>query len=944
MTESIENLERYPYFSTIPPYIIESEEAVLGGILLDGNAMGRVVQALSPDAFFVSSHREIYRAALALWDDGKPTDFMSVTAYLYDKGNLDDVGGQNKIANLLDRTVSSVNIDLYAEKIIQYKCRRDIVSKANAIAQIAGDLTYPFEDSVELARKSLEKILTFPDKNDKDYALLMSKAEDIILYEDNPGKRQWNLRKLAKQYGMSAKSLEEIYYKHLIHQESEPSMTWDELIAHEQDSQKWVMYGWMPRGSVTVMHGKAGDGKTQFLYHLLNLIGRGLDWRNKEHDTYSVTGKKNRILIVQTDETKPEMIASLKRYGFDAGLNCRFLTTWSVEEMPRLIREIKQFKPDAVLIDSLSSVSQYSAVEESDSKFAIPVLTLRRLAGVFDFWGAIVHHSNKEGGVRGTTAIEAAASTVLKIERITGSPPTSGKRLVSFTKSRSRRPATYLVEADWENGRWEVLEEQGGFPVLGADRSIRQKILDFLHNSPNTRFETKELSERLNHNYDSLRRSAYQLATEGLISKVQSGKRNLYFVVAESSTPETDHPTDPPSNGSVEDRLDDQEPDVLNLRHPSDSDGSTDHVITDFEDLPNLENEKNDDQRIGSAETTQIEHFETDPQNRSSTDPPSNVITKDQLANCRGLSIQQPFATLIPQGLKRYETRGKKTNYRGLVLIHASQKIDKHSFKRIVREQDDPALFPTSRVLAIAKLTDCIFMDESFINEQPDQELAYGLWEPGRYAWKLENIRPLKQTVTGVGALGLWKPNDLLIESLVGVELCDRVDVNNDLYENVPETVNLIQGLLDIERGRPWAMLRNVEGLSKRQRDEILRRLDVAGRGYRIVWDGNNPAWGVIDPALIKRKELIDLRPSSKLLNDVYAFCRGDDGSTEYFDVFDETFHQDDRREIPELPDREKAEARQKAFDEVLTLPRLKARGILHSSSELALPGLRQVA
>ncbi len=59
-----------------PPQNIEAEEAILGGILLDPEAVSRVSDRLSPEAFYISAHKDIYQAALRLHSQGKPTDLL----------------------------------------------------------------------------------------------------------------------------------------------------------------------------------------------------------------------------------------------------------------------------------------------------------------------------------------------------------------------------------------------------------------------------------------------------------------------------------------------------------------------------------------------------------------------------------------------------------------------------------------------------------------------------------------------------------------------------------------------------------------------------------------------------------------------------------------------------------------------------------------------------
>ena len=84
----------------LPPQNIEAEEAILGGILLDPEAISRVSDRLSAEAFYISAHKDIYQAALQLYSGGKPTDLLSITAWLADRNLLDKVGGKNKLAQL----------------------------------------------------------------------------------------------------------------------------------------------------------------------------------------------------------------------------------------------------------------------------------------------------------------------------------------------------------------------------------------------------------------------------------------------------------------------------------------------------------------------------------------------------------------------------------------------------------------------------------------------------------------------------------------------------------------------------------------------------------------------------------------------------------------------------------------------------------------------------
>lgn len=131
----------------------------------------------------------------------------------------------------------------------------------------------------------------------------------------------------------------------------------------------------------------------------------------------------------------------------------------------------------------------------------------------------------------------------------------------------------------------------------------------------------------------------------------------------------------------------------------------------------------------------------------------------------KALTIWQPCASLIMKGLKSYETRPFRTHYRGPLLIHAGQR----PMRWILKHSDDNALdvaieafgmdafmaLPVGCSICVVDLVDCIEMTPEYIAQQDLNELAVGDWRPGRFAWKLENPRPIEQ-VKLVGQQGLW--------------------------------------------------------------------------------------------------------------------------------------------------------------------------------------------
>ena len=128
------------------------------------------------------------------------------------------------------------------------------------------------------------------------------------------------------------------------------------------------------------------------------------------------------------------------------------------------------------------------------------------------------------------------------------------------------------------------------------------------------------------------------------------------------------------------------------------------------------------------------------------------------------LSLTEPYATLIKNGIKTIETRSWKTSYRGRLYIHASStKIPKENRNN----KELMALVSTDdlnygHIICSCDLVDCIEMTDDFINsirKNKKNEYITGIYSNGRYAWIFENIEILKNPIKAKGHLGIWNFN-----------------------------------------------------------------------------------------------------------------------------------------------------------------------------------------
>lgn len=150
---------------SLPPQNIEAEESILGGILLDPKALGRISDFLIPEAFYVKTHQDIYRAALALQGKGKPTDLMTVSSWLQDNHLLEEIGGMPRLLQLIERTVSAANIDRYAELVMDKYMRRQLISTGGEIIELARDTTLELENVFD---ESEQKIFRLTQKRPQE--------------------------------------------------------------------------------------------------------------------------------------------------------------------------------------------------------------------------------------------------------------------------------------------------------------------------------------------------------------------------------------------------------------------------------------------------------------------------------------------------------------------------------------------------------------------------------------------------------------------------------------------------------------------------------------------------------------------------------------------------------------------------------------------------------
>src|SRR3989338_5559145 len=151
----------------IPPQSIESEQAVLGSIMLRKDAMHEVEDIVSPDSFYVEKHKKIFQAMLDLSTKNEPIDMLSLSSKLSEKKLLEQIGGNKYLAEIVNVVPSSVNVKHYANIVQKKYVLRSLIEAADYVSELAfeeGD--DHMNDILDMAEKKIFNVVSSP-KNQK---------------------------------------------------------------------------------------------------------------------------------------------------------------------------------------------------------------------------------------------------------------------------------------------------------------------------------------------------------------------------------------------------------------------------------------------------------------------------------------------------------------------------------------------------------------------------------------------------------------------------------------------------------------------------------------------------------------------------------------------------------------------------------------------------------
>ena len=118
----------------LPPQNLEAEMSVLGGILLENDALNRALEVLRPDDFYREAHRKIFNALIILSDRGEPADLVTLNSVLKEQDMLEEIGGSAYLGTLVDYVPTAANISYYCKLVKEKAIFRELIKVATEIA------------------------------------------------------------------------------------------------------------------------------------------------------------------------------------------------------------------------------------------------------------------------------------------------------------------------------------------------------------------------------------------------------------------------------------------------------------------------------------------------------------------------------------------------------------------------------------------------------------------------------------------------------------------------------------------------------------------------------------------------------------------------------------------------------------------------------------------
>lgn len=558
-------------------FLIDLEIEIIGGLLMDRHAIGRIYDELKPEYFSTQGHQKIIQCIKDLHNQGKIPDLNAVTMEMMNRRQLELIGGRIGIFNYINSIVSATNIDQHLQLLIENHNRCDYLDNGKLKPSVALSRIkeYYYSD-----RDEEQLVLDLYDLQ-QEVGMSDSKWNNFIRATMRKCKKErykLELKRLAAITDESEKSIEideiaQIYNKSrrvikedigllnsqiLSQPKKDCSLT--SFLESECHAVDWIYPGLLPRGELLLLAAQAKCGKTLFATDIMYSVLTGTELHGN-------TIPKGRVLYYWSDEpSKRSVKRRLTNRGFDAldkniQNDMMLFRDLQLNNLQCLEEQLQTFRPTLVVIDSLTSVAREIGVSENDAAYAKYIYQLGELLGKYGAAGILIHHENKNhekkgiDRVAGSGRISAAVWGIAQMKAAKPGDPSCNERWLSVTPREGvRHTNIYKLNPKdlWsEKGIFEFLHEQGD--ENNQNRTQGEKVLELLNTYKGKGLEYKEIDNLL-----GIGRTLYsvldRLEDKQLITRRRSktDKRRWVYLVPDN----TSSPTEKNKGGGVSESAD----------------------------------------------------------------------------------------------------------------------------------------------------------------------------------------------------------------------------------------------------------------------------------------------------------------------------------------------------------------------------------------------------
>ena len=366
-----------------------------------------------------------------------------------------------------------------------------------------------------------------------DFGDVIKRAKNILEL-DNPAEMNYKLNTLALKAGYrDQSSLEKLIVDQIQYESQKGILDIADLFALDIQ-REYLIPDILPTPSVVLIYGAGGDGKSMSAWTMAKHIATG--------DPFLVRGSKvpvdqGNVLLLNGDQPLSQLKEQLEEVNFPIESNVKIQTDWQLQRYAQFIKLMQTYTPKLVVIDSLIGCSGGRAFDENKSDFAQPLYWLTRNNGVLfpRTTILIIHHANKNGGFRGTSAIRDAVDETWKLSKPTQEQVNKvgrNSRFITIEKSRSGRMGTQMIMKMKDDLTFAIADytpevsDDSGSPTTVQDKVLQK--LRKIH--PETYTINQMIHDPMVDGKDAaIRKSFQRLLKKGLIELIEDDNSNKSY-------------------------------------------------------------------------------------------------------------------------------------------------------------------------------------------------------------------------------------------------------------------------------------------------------------------------------------------------------------------------------------------------------------------------------